>query len=356
MSNKKHIIVGLSGGVDSSVAAFLLKEQGYRVSAVFMKNWQAEAGQNCQASVDFADASKVCDTLQIELHSINCAQEYWAKVFSHFLAAYRAGHTPNPDILCNKEIKFTVFMEYAKQLGASHIATGHYAQIRLVDEQFQLLKAWDRTKDQSYFLYALNQHQLSNAIFPLGAMLKTDVRKLAKSLGLSTHDKKDSVGICFIGERNFKQFLSEYLPSQPGEIVNTTGDIIGKHDGLIFYTIGQRKGLHIGGHNKYLPEPWYVAAKDLANNRLIVAQRQQAILYHSILQAKDIHWINTPPSLPLHCTAKIRYQQAEQACTVTRLNTEIYQVVFTVPQQAVTAGQSVVFYQHDVCLGGGIII
>jgi tRNA-specific 2-thiouridylase len=356
---KKRIMVGLSGGVDSSVTALLLKESGYTVEAAFMKNWEEEDETGfCPASIDFADAQAVCDKLDIELHSINFSKEYWEQVFSYFLDEYRAGRTPNPDILCNKEIKFKVFLNYAKQKGAEILATGHYAQNCQQDGYYQLLKGLDPEKDQSYFLHALNQEQLAHSIFPVGHLNKADVRALAKKAGLPTHIKKDSVGICFIGERKFKAFLNDYLPAQPGLIESDEGKLIGQHDGLMFYTLGQRQGLKIGGQKDKEEAPWYVLAKDLERNRLIVGQGQQhPKLYTKTLLADRMHWIASPPTLyPFRCKAKTRYRQADQACWVEVLDSGQYQVTFDEPQRSVTPGQSVVFYEAQVCLGGGVIL
>ncbi len=358
MNKPKQIIVGMSGGVDSSVTALLLKEQGHHVTGVFMKNWEEEDAMGfCPASIDMADAQSVCDQLQIELHRINFAEEYWERVFSHFLQEYRAGRTPNPDILCNKEIKFKAFLNYAKQRGADYIATGHYARTYHEGEQFQLLKGLDPSKDQSYFLYLLDQAQLSQSLFPIGDLSKKTVRQIAHKAGFKNHEKKDSTGICFIGERKFKTFLSEYLPAQPGDIVTLEGKVIGKHDGLIFHTIGQRQGLKIGGLKNAAEAPWYVAAKNLAANTLIVAQgHDHPSLYKKTLIASQVHWINKPPkAFPYALHAKTRYRQTDQACIIHLIDENQYRVEFTEPQRAVTPGQSVVFYEGDVCLGGGII-
>jgi tRNA-uridine 2-sulfurtransferase len=291
------------------------------------------------------------------LHSINFSKEYWEHVFSYFLEEYRAGRTPNPDILCNKEIKFKVFLQYAKQLGAQFLATGHYAQISKVNGQFQLVKGLDPQKDQSYFLHALNQEQLSQSLFPIGQLEKTVVRELAKKAGLPTHTKKDSVGICFIGERKFKAFLNEYLPAQPGEMETTEGRVIGQHDGLMFYTLGQRQGLKIGGMKDQEEAPWYVVRKDINRNVLVVAQGDHAELYKKSLTAERVHWINSPPKDGhIKMSAKTRYRQPDQACTVELTDHERYKVTFNEMQRAVTPGQSVVFYQDNICLGGGVII
>lgn len=352
--NPKHIFVGMSGGVDSSVAAFLLKEAGHHVQGVFMKNWEEDDTDTyCPASVDMADAQAVCDKLQIELHRVNFAAEYWEKVFVDFLAEYNAGRTPNPDIICNKEIKFKAFLHYAKQRGADSIATGHYARIH----HHQLLKGLDPQKDQSYFLYTLTQDQLANSLFPVGELDKLYVRELAKKIGLNNHAKKDSTGICFIGERKFKTFLNEYVHAKTGDIQTLDGKVIGSHDGLMFYTLGQRQGLKIGGKKDTLEQPWYVVAKNIQNNTLIVAQGHDhpALFTHSLI-ATQVHWINgLPEKWPLTISAKTRYRQADQACIIERINEKQYKIVFDKPQRAVTPGQSVVFYQGDICLGGGVI-
>jgi tRNA-specific 2-thiouridylase len=322
-----------------------------------MKNWEGDdTDTHCPAALDLADAQTVCDQLDIPLHVVNFADKYWERVFAHFLAEYQAGRTPNPDILCNKEIKFTAFLDYAKQCGADYIATGHYARIRREGENTYLMKGPDPLKDQSYFLCLLNQSQLAQSIFPVGDLTKTQVRALAQQLHLKTHDKKDSTGICFIGERKFKTFLNDYLPAKIGKIITLTGEVIGQHDGLMFYTIGQRQGLQIGGCKGKAELPWYVVDKDMQRNVLLVAQGENhPALFKKSLIATALHWINTPPTLPLPTTAKIRYRQPDQACDVTMLNAGRYQVNFAQPQRAVTPGQAVVFYQDDICLGGGII-
>lgn len=358
MTTPKHIIVGMSGGVDSSVTALLLKEQGHHVTGVFMKNWEEDDTDTyCPASIDMADAQAVCDKLQIELHRINFSSEYWERVFTHFLQEYRAGRTPNPDILCNKEIKFKAFLDYAKQRGADCIATGHYARIQQQGEQFQLLKGLDSAKDQSYFLYLLGQKQLAQSVFPIGDLTKQTVRELAHKARFKNHEKKDSTGICFIGERKFKTFLSDYLPAQPGDIITTEGKVIGRHNGLIFHTIGQRQGLKIGGIKDGAEAPWYVVAKNLAQNTLVVAQGQEhPLLYTRTLMASQVHWIGgAPPTFPYSLRAKTRYRQVDQACIIHTIDQDRYRVDFTEAQRAVTPGQSVVFYDGDVCLGGGII-
>ena len=354
--NKPFVIVGMSGGVDSSVAAHRLQEQGYRVEGLFMKNWDEDDGtEYCTAREDLADAQAVCDTLGIRLHTANFAAEYWDNVFEHFLAEYRAGRTPNPDILCNREIKFKVFLEYAELLGADRIATGHYVRSDNHNGHTRLLKGLDPGKDQSYFLHAVDEGALARSLFPVGELEKHRVRELARSLRLTTHDKKDSTGICFIGERRFRDFLEQYLPAQPGNIETDDGRVIGSHAGLMYYTIGQRQGLGIGGVAGAREEPWYVAGKDLDRNVLVVVQgAAHPLLLQPGLHASEVHWINGRPQLPLRCSAKIRYRQADQECTVTSRGDGV-EVRFDTPQWAISPGQSVVFYDGDVCLGGGVI-
>ena len=346
----EKIIVGMSGGVDSSVAALLLLEQGYRVEGLFMKNWEEDDDADyCAAAEDLADAQAVCDRLGIPLHSVNFASEYWDRVFQHFLHEYSAGRTPNPDILCNREIKFHAFLDHALGLGAKRIATGHYVRTRLVRGHTQLLRGIDGNKDQSYFLHALSEHQLARALFPVGELPKDQVRELARHHGLATHDKKDSTGICFIGERRFDTFLQRYLPAKPGVICSVSGDTLGRHNGLMYYTLGQRKGLGIGGLQNADETPWYVVGKDLDNNTLIVAQGQHhPRLYHDTLETGELHWINGAESAVSSCSAKIRYRQADQACTIERAADDRHIVHFEQPQRAITPGQSIVFYQGDV--------
>ncbi len=354
---KEHIIVGMSGGVDSSVTAALLCEQGYQVTGLFMRNWDSDdKDPHCTATQDLTDARTVCDKLNIPLKTVNFAQEYWEKVFQHFLDEYAAGRTPNPDILCNKEIKFRAFLNHALSLGADAIATGHYARIQF-DSFYQLLKGKDNNKDQSYFLYTLGQHQLKHSRFPLGELTKTQVRALAQQYGFINHAKKDSTGICFIGERKFQKFLSEYLLAQPGNIESDEGKIIGKHSGLMFYTLGQRQGLGIGGLHNFSEAPWYVVKKDLSRNVLIAAQQHDhPFLMNDSLICQDVHWIKEEcPTLPLKCTAKIRYRSTDQACVVNRLSNGDMHVCFELPQRAITPGQSIVFYDNEICLGGGVI-
>ena len=354
----KKIIVGISGGVDSAVSAYLLKKNGYDICGLFMQNWENDDANNCTVSKDLIDAQIICNKIGIPLHTVNFAKEYWDRVFNYFLAEYKAGRTPNPDVLCNKEIKFNAFLNYAINLGADFIATGHYANIEKDDKNLLLVKAADLTKDQTYFLHLLTQTQLEKTIFPLGKIYKTKVREIAQEAGLINYNKKDSTGICFIGEQNFKNFLSNYLPHKPGEIKTTTGEIIGKHDGLMYYTLGQRQGIGIGGRKNAKESPWYVIDKDLTNNILIVGQGDNnPLLYKQKLQAKDLHFINdAPPQTPFKCSAKIRYRQQDQACVIEKIISGIATVNFLNPQRAITPGQSVVFYTDNICLGGGVIL
>lgn len=354
----ERVIVGLSGGVDSAVAALCLKEQGYDVQGLFMKNWEEDdhAGY-CSVAKDLEDAEAVCQLLHIPLHTVNFATEYWDNVFTHFLAEYQAGRTPNPDVLCNREIKFKVFLEYAQHLGGKTIATGHYAQVKSQEGQCFLLKGTDVNKDQSYFLHTLNQAQLAVSRFPIGHLNKTAVRTLAKKAGLPIHTKKDSTGLCFIGERPFKAFLSRFLALQPGPIETPEGHYLGQHDGLMYYTIGQRQGLRIGGQAGGNGQPWYVVEKDSVRNCLIVVQgHQHPRLLNQCIYAMHFHWIDpTLPKLPYRCEAKTRYRQPQHICAITALSHDSCQVTFDQPQWAVTPGQSIVFYNDDQCLGGAII-
>jgi tRNA-uridine 2-sulfurtransferase len=346
----------MSGGVDSSVAAYLLKESGYDVIGLFMKNWEEDdEAEYCAAEEDLAYANGVCKLLSIPLRTINFSHEYWERVFSNFLSEHQAGRTPNPDILCNKEIKFKEFLEFANTLGADFIATGHYVRRGQQNRKYTLLSGIDNNKDQSYFLYTLQQNALKRSLFPLGDYLKEDIRQIASDLSFPNHDRKDSTGICFIGERKFKQFLSVYLPPKPGEIRNLEDDeVIGKHDGLMYYTIGQRQGLGIGGSG----EAWYVADKDLSRKILYVVQgRNDPYLLRSHIYANQVHWVaELPPRLPYACQAKIRYRQDSQSCTLSRVGSGTLKVEFDQPQWAATPGQSIVLYDYDKCLGGGVIV
>jgi tRNA-specific 2-thiouridylase len=401
MNMKKKVVVGLSGGVDSSVTALLLKQEGYEVIAVYMQNWEVEnEDPYCTAEQDLTDAKAVCDHLGIAFQVINFAKEYWKFVFEHCLNEFSAGRTPNPDIYCNQEIKFKYFLHYALALGADYLATGHYARIEMSKGEYLLAKGVDANKDQSYFLYTLGQAQLARCLFPLGHYHKTEVRKIAASANLPTKNKKDSTGICFIGERKFKDFLNNFMLGKPGPINTDSGETIGQHDGLMFYTIGQRKGLKIGGlkpasntvnnnqssetvlldnsvysqdilhksqefskePNTTLTkdhEPWYVISKDLKNNTLIVGQgHDHPLLFKDFLICSQLQWVSGKiPKMPLPCHAKIRYRQIDQACELSLLSVEnlSYHVRFTQKQRAITSGQSIVFYDQNSCLGGGII-
>jgi len=357
--SKVRVVVGMSGGVDSSVTALLLKRQGFDVISMFMKNWD-DTDENgvCTAERDAEDVRRVCEQIGIPYYVVNFEREYYDKVFEYFLEEYRRGRTPNPDVMCNREIKFGEFLQKALTLGADYVAMGHYARVEETGGEFRLLRGVDRNKDQSYFLHQLNQEQLSRAMFPIGHLTKPEVRKIAEEAGLHTARKKDSTGICFIGERNFKQFLRQYLPAQPGDMVDiVTGQIKGRHDGLMYYTLGQRQGLGIGGSGT--GEPWFVADKDLERNILYVVQGDKHPSLYSVgLQATDVNWIT--PSLvkegvTFRCTAKFRYRQPDQGVTITPLPGGEVRVEFDEPQRAVTPGQSVVFYDGEVCLGGGII-
>ncbi len=353
------IAIGLSGGVDSSVSAYYLKQQGFDVIGIFMKNWEEDDTDTyCSAAQDRQDAEAICDTLNIPFHTINFASEYWDFVFEYFLSEYQAGRTPNPDILCNKEIKFKAFLNYAQKLGADKIATGHYAQLHEVNGQFHMMKAIDAHKDQTYFLYTLGQAQLSKVLFPIGHLVKPEVRGIAAEQGFLNASKKDSTGICFIGERKFKDFLKRYLPAKPGAIVNEEGKVLGHHEGLMYYTIGQRQGIGIGGQREGSHDAWYVAQKNLATNELIAVQGSaHPLLFCQTLTASQLHWTQgQAPTSPLRCHAKIRYRQQEQPCVVSIAEDQHMSVVFDEPQRAVTPGQSIVLYQDNECLGGGVIV
>ena len=348
------VFLGLSGGVDSAVAALLLKQKGYDVTAVFMKNWEEDDSEDyCAATEDLAVAEEVASILDIPLLTVNFASEYWDQVFEHFLHEYRAGRTPNPDVLCNREIKFKAFLDYALAKGADKIATGHYADVYQCHGSCYLGKAADEDKDQTYFLYAIGQQALSHSLFPLAGLTKPEVRELARANNFPNHDRKDSTGICFIGERRFKDFLSRYIPAQPGEIRRLDEQIVGEHQGLMYYTIGQRQGLGIGGPG----EPWFVVRKDLDHNVLYVVEgKDHPALYHSALAADHCQWISgSPPGLPFQGTARIRHRQPEQACRISTLSDGKIRVDFEQPQRAIAPGQSVVFYDGELCIGGGII-
>ena len=366
-SSKGRIVVGMSGGVDSSVSAWLLKQQGYEVVGLFMKNWEDDDdSEYCSTRQDWLDAASVADVIGIDIEAVNFAAEYKDRVFAEFLREYSAGRTPNPDVLCNAEIKFKAFLDHAMRMGAEHIATGHYARVRRVESgpqagRHQLLKALDGTKDQSYFLHRLNQEQLSRTVFPLGEIRKTEVRRIAHELGLSNAAKKDSTGICFIGERPFREFLNRYLPTQPGPILTSEGQRVGRHVGLSFYTLGPRKGLGIGGvkgrqQEDGTADAWYVAKKDLASNTLYVVQGHDHpwLLSHA-LQAQQASWIAGEPPAPGTYGAKTRYRQPDAACTLQHAQGEAFELGFPEAQWAVTPGQSAVLYDGEVCLGGGII-
>ena len=346
------VVVGMSGGVDSSVAALLLKREGHEVLGLFMKNW-GEDDDYCRTREDFVDAAAAADVMGVELEAVNFSAEYKDRVFADFLREYAAGRTPNPDVLCNAEIKFRAFLDHAMRLGATRIATGHYARIEPFENSVRLLRGIDSSKDQSYFLHRLTQEQLARVVFPVGGLKKTEVRRLAREAGLPNHAKKDSTGICFIGERPFREFLGNYLPKVPGRIVDEKGRSLGEHIGLAFYTIGQRKGIGIGGAG----EPWYVAQKRLDTNELVVVQgHDHPLLMRRSLSAQDASWIAgaAPTSNSAH-TAKTRYRQADAPCKLTRVRDAEISVEFAAPQWAVTPGQSVVLYDGDACLGGGVI-
>ncbi len=355
----RRVVVGLSGGVDSAVAAMRLKDAGADVHALHMTNWEDEDGY-CTAAADLQDARRVCESLDIPLHHVNFAREYRDDVFAYFLDEYRAGRTPNPDVLCNRDIKFGAFRRYAKRLGASMLATGHYARVAMHDGEARLCKSRDGGKDQTYFLHAVEAEALAETVFPLGGLLKGEVRALARDRALPVFDKKDSTGICFIGERPFREFLSHYLDAEPGPIRNPEGRTLGEHTGLPYYTIGQRHGLGIGGRDDAGDAPWYVAGKDAAGNALIVVQGDHPLLYSDELSAARPSWIGVPPAPlaaggVLECAAKVRYRQPDQACRVHEEPGGGLRVIFERPQRAVAPGQFVVFYDGERCLGGAVI-
>ena len=350
---KEKIIVGLSGGVDSSVAAFLLLQQGFEVEALFMKNWDEDDDEFCTAKDDLSDATQVAQKLGIKLHTANFSSEYWEDVFKDFIEQHKQGLTPNPDIICNQKIKFKVFLDYALDLGASKIATGHYAKTN----GKQLQTAFDSNKDQTYFLHLLSEKQLEKSLFPLGNLPKTEVRKIAKEQGFITADKKDSTGICFIGKRNFNDFLSQYIKKNEGDIVDDKGNFIKKHQGLAFYTIGQRKGLEIGGgfgEDKNLGKPWFVVEKNIKKNQIVVAQGESDLLYHQTLITQKPHFINDEFDYNKKYFAKIRHRGKNESCKISKYKDGL-QVIFDNKQRAITPGQSIVFYDNNICLGGAII-
>lgn len=357
-----RIIVGVSGGVDSSVAALLLRDRArvdpaQSVAGLFMTNWADDGSGDCRAEDDRRDAVAVCGRLGIPIHFRDFSRQYWAGVFEHFLAEYAAGRTPNPDVLCNREIKFRYFLDAARELGAESIATGHYARVRERDGARQLLRAADRNKDQSYFLHQLGQSQLAATLFPLGELVKTDVRRIAAEAGLPTAEKKDSTGICFIGERDFREFLGRYLPAKPGPMVTPDGRRIGEHPGVFYFTLGQREGLHIGGVRGFAAAPWFVVGKRVGDNTLIVDQGTDSpYLFSQRLWTEAAHWIaGAPPSPRFACTAQTRYRQQDEACEVETRPDGSLAVSFARPQRAVTPGQSLVLYDGEVCLGGAVI-
>jgi tRNA-specific 2-thiouridylase len=356
MTNQpKKIIVGMSGGVDSSVSAFLLKQQGHEVIGMFMKNWE-EKDENgvCRAAQEYEDVIRVCDHIGIPYYTVNFAKEYWDNVFSSCIEDFKNGYTPNPDVLCNREIKFKSLLEKAKELGGDFLATGHYCRIGNDRDEYQLLKGLDPNKDQSYFLHMVKSEALKQTLFPIGGMEKSVVREIARKNGIPTAEKKDSTGICFIGKRNFKEFLGQYIDFKPGNFENTKGEVIGQHDGVSFYTIGQRKGLSIGGPG----EAWFVVGKDVARNVVVIEQgSDHPALFAYVLEAADLTWVSPkgPPALPFKCHSKIRYRQSDNPCVIKEIKDGKATIEFLVPQRAVTPRQSIVLYDGDICLGGGII-
>jgi tRNA-specific 2-thiouridylase len=357
MNKNKTVVIGMSGGVDSSVAALLLKEQGYNVIGLFMHNWEETNDGNCTAEDDYEDVKRVCNKLDIPYYTVNFAKEYMDRVFVDFLAEYKKGRTPNPDVLCNREIKFGPFLDYAKKIGADFIATGHYARVERKNGKTHLLKGVDNNKDQTYFLNQLSQDQLAMTMFPIGHMEKPELRRIAQENGLSTADKKDSTGICFIGERKFKEFLQNYLPAKLGLIKDMEGNIVGKHDGLMYYTLGQRRGLNLGGIRGGTGARWFVIEKDLENNILYVNQGEHDKLFSNYLISYKMHWIaDVPKENQFECLAKARYRQPDQKCKVTILENGHIRVDFDERQRAITPGQYIVLYtEAGECLGGGVI-
>lgn len=353
-NNSKTVVVAMSGGVDSSVTALLLKQDGFNVIGMFMKNWdEKDENGNCTSTQDFEDVVRVCNQIDIPYYSVNFVKEYWDNVFSHFLTEFRMGYTPNPDILCNREIKFKVLLEKAISFGADFLATGHYCQNVFNADQHQLIKGNDPNKDQTYFLYTIKQSVLPKILFPVGHLHKSELRKIAHEHSLATSEKKDSTGICFIGERKFKEFLSSHIAYTPGNFENLEGKVIGRHDGVAYYTPGQRKGMGIGGPG----EPWFVVGKDVSRNVVYLAQgSRHPALYCDELTATEICWVSgNPPKFPYACKSKVRYRQPDQDCLITKIEGDTIHVTFNVPQRAVTPRQSIVFYDGNVCLGGAII-
>lgn len=354
---QKTVVVGMSGGVDSSVTAYLLKKQGYNVIGLFMHNWEeSDEDGVCTAEQDYTDVKRVCETIGIPYYSVNFAKEYLDRVFSEFLQEYKLGRTPNPDVLCNREIKFGPFLDYALAMGADYIATGHYARVEEKNGVYYLKKALDDNKDQTYFLNQLSQKQLSKTMFPVGEYLKPELRKLAKSVGLITANKKDSTGVCFIGERNFKNFLQSYIPAQEGDICTLDGKVVGKHSGVIYYTLGQRKGLNIGGYAGGNGEPWFVVSKDVKKNILYVHQGEDDLLYTNMCITEPFNWISGRPNTDFECSAKFRYRQPDQKVRVHIEDDDRVSIYFIEPQRAVTPGQYAVLYDGDICLGGAKIL